>query len=502
MTIWRMPDWTYHPLRPLASAVLGVRRSQRAALHGLATLVSLPGGAEAVSAVFDHPAVPADLAGRFGASVPVSVARDAIRALAVQGASVIEIGPVEAADLPAVRAALAGRRCEVIGRAATAEVAEQLAPLVDRVIVGDPPDVVRLTEPSIDGALAALADESATVLATPAVLVEAGPGWFQRVIEARQPTEPAPRVRDAGLDPRRWPAWVWGLIVGLAMTGGGLVAAGITLGPVLLWYDQDFLGMNLSDVDAVNARLAHFLQHDRITMAGGMVAIGILYTGLAWGGIRRGWPWARVAYLVSGLIGFPTLLYFLGTGFVEPLHTALAVVLFPMFLLATWRRPAVARWTIAPEGPEPERRRALAGQLLLIVTGVGLFAGGATVSIVGLTGVFVDTDLVFLGTDPAFLDAANPHLAPFIAHDRAGFGGLLMATAAAIVLLSLWGWRRGEAWVWWTLAGAATAGFAPALIIHKGIGYTSFEHLFPVYLGVVFSVIALALSNAYLRAGR
>jgi len=33
-----MPDWTYHPLRPLTGALLGVRRSRRAALHLLATL--------------------------------------------------------------------------------------------------------------------------------------------------------------------------------------------------------------------------------------------------------------------------------------------------------------------------------------------------------------------------------------------------------------------------------------------------------------------------------
>jgi hypothetical protein len=497
-----MPDWTYHPLRPLATAVLGARRSQRAALHALARLAALPGGRRAIVTAFDQPAVPADLAGRFGASVPVAAARDAIRALPMLGAAVIEIGPIQDQDIAVVRAAVTDRSCHVIARAATAEVAAQLAPHVDRVIIGDEPGIVRLTEPSIEGALAALADDSAIVLATPTVLIAAGPGWFQRVIEARQSTSPAPTLRDAGLDPRRWPAWMWGLIVGLAMIGAGLVAAGITLGPVLLWYDRDFLGMDLADLDVVNHQLAHFLQHDRITMAGAMVAIGILYTGLSWGGIRHGWPWARNAYLVSGVIGFPTLLYFLGTGFVEPLHTALAIVLFPMFLLATWRRPATPWWTIMPEGPEGVRRRALAGQLLMIVTGIGLFAGGATVSVVGLTDVFVRTDLEFLHTKAATLRAANPQLLPFIAHDRAGFGGLLMATAAAITLLSLWGWRRGAAWVWWTLAAATTAGFAPAVIVHGDIRYTSLEHLFPVYLGIAFSVTALVLARPYLRVSQ
>ncbi|MBG0831557.1 hypothetical protein HS041_27875 [Planomonospora sp. ID67723] len=128
------------------------------------------------------------------------------------------------------------------------------------------------------------------------------------------------------------------------------------------------------------------------------------------------------------------MFYFLGTGFVEPLHTAVTVVLFPMFLLATWRRPMPPRWRIRPEGPERLRRRALVGQLLMIAVGLGLFAGGAVVSVVGLTGVFVPTDLTFLGTDADRLHAVNPRLLPFVAHDRAGFGGTLMAAGVAPLL--------------------------------------------------------------------
>jgi hypothetical protein len=64
------------------------------------------------------------------------------------------------------------------------------------------------------------------------------------------------------------------------------------------------------------------------------------------------------------------------------------------------------------------------------------------------------------------LRAANPRLPSFIAHDRSGFGEALMAAAAAITLLSAWGWRRGESWVWWSLALAAVAGFLPAVVVH------------------------------------
>ncbi|MFI0350716.1 hypothetical protein [Actinomadura sp. 9N407] len=503
-----MPDWTYHPLRRPAAALLGASRSRRAALRALATLVSLPGGRRIITGTFGHTAPPAALAGavagigvatRLGAIVPPAVARDAVRALPTQGAGLIMVAPVGRDDAVLVRDAAAGRRCLVLVRTDDPVVAEAVAAHVDAVLFDDT-EIVRLSGPSIGDALEALADPGKAVLATPAALVEAGPGWFQRVAEAATPTSPAPRLREVGRDPRRWPAWWWGVCAGLGMIVAGLGAAAITLGPVLLWYDRAFLGLDRDRLHGTNQHLVHFLQHDRITMAATVVAIGVLYTGLAAGGIRRGWPWARKAYLVSGCIGFPTLLYFLGFGFVEPLHTAVTIVLVPMFVLATRRSPDRPRWTSLAEGPEPQRRRALLGQLLMIVTGLGLLAGGAVVSVVGLTHVFVPSDLAFLGTTPGELRAASPGLLPFIAHDRAGFGGALMAAAAAITLLSAWGWRRGEAWVWWSLALSAVAGFVPPVVVHSGIGYTDLPHLAPVYAGMGLTVLALALARPYLCA--
>ncbi|KOG11756.1 hypothetical protein [Streptomyces viridochromogenes] len=504
-----MPDWTYHPLRGAAAAVLGERRSHRTALRLLASIGSRPAGARLIARGFGHRHPPQRLAGdlagvpvtvRLGISVPPSLARDTIRAMPPLGAGVVEVSPVSAADVETVREAAAGRSIPVVVRARDAETEAALKPHIDGFTSGDDPHVVRVSDPSVTAAAAAIEEPDTVVLARPDVLVAAGPGWFARVTEAATPTAPAPGLRDLGLDPRRWPAWWWALLVGLGMTAAGLGAAVITLGPVLLWYDRDYLGMTLHELHAANHHLVHFLQHDRITMAGTMVAIGALYTGLAVGGIRRGWPWAREVYLISGAIGFPTLFYFLATGFLEPLHTAIAIVLFPMFLAAVRRTPHTPRWQPAPEGPEPERRRALVGQLLLIVTGAGLFAGGAVISVVGLTGVFVPTDLTFLGADAQTLEAVNPRLVPFVAHDRAGFGGALMSAAVAITLLSAWGWRRGETWVFWTLTAAAAAGFLPAVVVHTVIHYTDFIHLAPVYLGIALTGTGLVLARPYLCA--
>lgn len=494
----RVPDWTYHPLAPLSAAAIGVHRTHVLALRFLATVVTRLGGGAWIPRVFDHPVPPAEWAGRFGATVPTSIAREAIAVLAVQGATVIEVGPVERVDVDALARATAGRTCRVIAVVDSPGVADLVAPYVDDVSVGADPSVVRLTSPDIATAVDALAEPCTRVLATPQVLIAAGPGWFNRVIEAATPTLPAPH--DVSRNPLRWPAWVWGVLVGVGMIVAGLGAAAIALGPVLLWYDRDYLGASVADLAALNANLVGFLQHDRLTMAGNMIGIGVLYAGLAWGGLRRGWPWARNALLISGLFTFLTFFYFLGTGFLEPLHTLVVIALFPMLLAAVWNRPAPPRWRRPPEGPESQRRRALWGQLLMIGVGGGLTVAGVVISTVGLTTVFVPTDLSFLDTSAHALHSADADLLPFIAHDRAGFGGALIGAGLAVLLISLWGWRRGERWVWWALAIGCAFGTVPVLAVHFAIGYTHVVHLAPVYLLIAATVTALVTSRPYLTA--
>nr|BFE79619.1 hypothetical protein GCM10020093_022200 [Planobispora longispora] len=253
----------------------------------------------------------------------------------------------------------------------------------------------------------ALADPDVTVLATPAALVAAGPGWFQRVIEAVTPTEPPAGLREIAPDPRRWPGWWWGLLVGLGMIVAGLGAALITIGPLLLWYDEAYLGMDRHRLDVVNHRLAPFLQHDRITMAGTMVAIGVLYAGLAWGGLRQGGDGPA--------------------GRISPPGWSPSPLCSPSWAPASWSpctprsRSCCSRCSCWP--PCGLRNAPVDGA----AGGTGAAAAarphrpaaddhgwsravrrGAVISVVGLTEVFVSTDLAFLGTDPGRLDAASP----------------------------------------------------------------------------------------------
>jgi hypothetical protein len=495
-----VPDWTYHPLRPLATAAIGERRTYLLALKFLAALIRRAGGGRWIPIVFDHPPLVPEWSGRLGASVPPWIARDAITVLPVQGADVIEINPVRIADVELVRRATVGRRCRVTAVADTLEASQAIAGDVDDVCVGDPGNAVRLTRPDLAPALDALANPSLTVLATPAVLVAAGPGWFNRVIEAATPTSPLTPLRATPADPRRWPGWWWAALVGIGLIVAGSGAGAIALGPVLLWYDRDYLGASVTDLHHLNQHLVGFLQHDRITMAGNMIGIGILYLGLAQA-MRQGYRWARRTLLISGAVAFLSYFYFLGTGgFVEPLHTLVVVALFPVLVLAVLRAPTAPHWPPVVEGPESQRRRALWGQLLMIGVGGGLTVAGAVISIVGMTSVFVPTDLDFMNTHAEHLRMADPNLLPFIAHDRAGFGGALIGAGLAVLLISLWGWRRGQSWVWWSLLLGCAFGTVPVLVIHFAIGYTHFEHLLPVYVLVAASVIALALSKGYLTA--
>jgi hypothetical protein len=160
-----MPDWTYQPLRGIAAALLGTRRSQVAALRALALAGSLPGGGRLIALGFGHRHPPPQLAGsvsgvavtaRLGAVVPPTVAGDTARALPLLGAGLVVVSPVGMADVPVVRDAAAVRRLPMVvhatGPDATA-VASALSPYVDAVRTGVHPELIRLSSPSVADAV-------------------------------------------------------------------------------------------------------------------------------------------------------------------------------------------------------------------------------------------------------------------------------------------------------------------------------------------------------------
>ncbi|WP_135555572.1 dihydroorotate dehydrogenase [Paenibacillus cymbidii] len=333
-------------------------------------------------------------------------------------------------------------------------------------------------------------------------LVFSGPGLPKRINEAVI----YERIRDEEPPPAPsfWSSWGWMCLLGLGMIVGGAIAWLIAGSSVVLPYDEAFLDMLRGELEQANGRLLPFMSHDRITLAGTMLSIGILYYQLGRHGLRRELHWAKTALLASGVVGFSSFFLYLGYGYFDPLHAAAAAILLPMFVLAM-RRPA-DRPSRKPPGLRNDRDWQLAmwGQLMLVSLGFALAVGGLVIAGVGITRVFVPTDLTFLCASAEALAELNDRLLPLIAHDRAGFGGALFSDAVAILAASLWGIQRGERWLWLTLLAAGLPGFAAGISVHLTIGYTDFIHLLPAYAAIALFVAGLALLYPYMMkpAGR
>ncbi len=131
-------------------------------------------------------------------------------------------------------------------------------------------------------------------------LIYSGPGLPKRTNEALLFTKQPALARS----PSR--SWIWIVMLGLGMILGGMLAWLVAATRVVLPYDEAFVGLSRADLDALNARILSFMAHDRVTLAGTMISIGVLYAQLALWALRDGahWAWRTVAaYLLCSVLG-------------------------------------------------------------------------------------------------------------------------------------------------------------------------------------------------------
>jgi dihydroorotate dehydrogenase len=343
-----------------------------------------------------------------------------------------------------------------------------------------------------------LREAGADFVQVSAGLVYSGPGLPKRVNDAWLHAE-HPEGNDRHDERAPEMTWFWTLLMGLGMLAGGLLALVIAATRVVLHYDEVFSGMSREQLNAINPRLLAFMAHDRVTLAGTMIAIGVLYPLLSWFGIRRGLHWAKVTVLASAFAGFASFFLFLGFGYFDPFHAFVTLALFQFLLLGLHSRLARSQATTANLREDWRWRRCQWGQLLFIVHNATLIAAGCVISFVGCTHVFVHEDLDFMQTTALALQTANPRLVPLVAHDRASLGGMLIACGIGLLLPSLWGIRQGERWLWWTLLLAVAPAYVAAIGVHFVVGYTNLLHLAPAFAGAGLFALALALSYPYLN---
>ncbi|WP_028550921.1 hypothetical protein [Paenibacillus sp. UNC451MF] len=332
-------------------------------------------------------------------------------------------------------------------------------------------------------------------------LVYAGPGLPKRINEAiiyekLKSRDVRAKTEEAG--PPFWYNWGWMCLLGAGMVLGGIMAWLIAASTVMLPYDVLFLGMDPPALMQVNPLLLRFMSHDRVTLAGTMISIGILYFQFAYYGLRKGLHWAKTALMSSCIVGFSSFFLYLGYGYFDPLHALVAAILLPMFILSI--RGRADKPSLEPPNLYNDRmwRRAQWGQLMMVVLGFSLAIGGIVISLVGITRVFVPEDLQYLCATPAMLAEINDRLIPLIAHDRAGFGGALFSNAIALLGAALWGVSQGRRWLWWTFLIGGFPGFLAGFSVHWTIGYTDFVHLLPAYFAFGLYVLGLVLLFPYL----
>ncbi len=320
--------------------------------------------------------------------------------------------------------------------------------------------------------------------------VATGPGLPKRINEAV--------LHDREPETATYEGWQWYWWFGFIMALAGALALFVSMTVVVLPYDEHFLRLTREELMAINPRIYRFMQHDRMNVAGTMISGGVVYMQLARYGVRRGLHWAKLAINVAGITGFLGILLFLGFGYFDWLHGLLWLILLPLFLKGFQASKSLN------EQPKSANRvnhaawkRSLYGQLAFVSLGAALTVGGIVISLIGLTGVFVSTDIAYICMSAEQMNAINDRLIPVIAHDRAGFGSALFSVGLLVLLLALWGFRQGEKWVWRTFLYGGIPAFSAGISVHYLIGYTTFIHLLPAFIGLVLYGIGLWLSKDF-----
>lgn len=281
----------------------------------------------------------------------------------------------------------------------------------------------------------------------------------------------------------------------LAIAGGGALFLSCT--GEFLPHDVEFLGIQPSALCALNeCRIVHFMIHDRASFGAVLLSLCTIYAWMALFPLKDGETWCWWLLLTSFVTGFGSFLCYLGYGYLDTWHGWSTLMLLPVAwaALGLTRRACSTKFTLEPGWiPSSWMTMEGIGRLIWIASALGLVGAGAMIMLIGMTEVFVPSDLAFIGYSREQLQNINPRLIPLIAHDRAGFGGGVFTTG--LLLLGIIWKAKPSVHVWQVIVTAAAAGFSVGVGVHYPIGYVDTFHLLPAWLGAAGFVIGAALSK-------
>lgn len=139
------------------------------------------------------------------------------------------------------------------------------------------------------------------------------------------------------------------------------------------------------------------------------------------------------------------------------------------------------------------------GRLPLLALGFGLLMAGGTALYLAATGHFLPHDERFLGMAADDLCALHGcRVVHFMIHDRASFGGVLMAIGLFYLWLAEFPLRERQAWAWWAILVSGAVGFA-SFLAYIGYGYLDLWHGVATLALLPSYIVGLICARTYLK---
>jgi len=142
------------------------------------------------------------------------------------------------------------------------------------------------------------------------------------------------------------------------------------------------------------------------------------------------------------------------------------------------------------------------GRICLRLVASGLIAAGCFALFQCAVGHFLSHDLRYVGMNTIQLcGIGEGRVALFMFHDRASFGGSLIAIGVLYLWLEQIPLKTGESWAWWTFLISGLAGFG-SFLAYLGYGYLDSWHglatlaLLPFYAGGLTMTRRLVLESS------